>query len=270
VLLWPRLLAACIQHGSTEMRAAPPPPPRPASRPSGGASNLDAAPPAEADVEITPLDDAAFGEVESPQIQPEPGPGAVAALDSTSVFDVVFTEPAGTPLGLGMLELHDPSADRDLLVLETVSGAAGARHPELCPGLVVDAINGAPTHGAFSDGVRAQMGARPVTITFTREGGAASAAAADAQDDAEQQKLMADILARKAEAEAGLGGKQGGGRLRRLAGAAKDRLKQLDERLDGTDDGRLEPSVLFRLPTGVNATGQRGARGGGGGGGGEE
>ena len=69
---------------------------------------------------------------------------------------------------------------------------------------------------------------------------------------------------RKAEPEAGLGGKQGGGRLRRLAGAAKDRLKQLDERLDGTDDGRLEPSVLFRLPTGVNATGQRGARGGGG------
>lgn len=228
------------------------------------------------------ISEIAIAEVESPcqqhtspgsaMLQPEPepelslasGPG-LSTSSLMSNFDVTFVEPTGTPLGLGMLELHDPEKGRDLLVLETVSDAAAARHPGLLrPGLVVQAINGLPTRGAFSSDVRAGLAKRPVTISFALEGEVAleNASSASTVDTVDAQ-LLSDILSKKAEAEASLQSRQsGGGRLlRKLAGAAKDRLKQLDERLDGTDDGRLEPSVLFRLPAGVNA-GDRGRHGG--------
>ena len=111
------------------------------------------------------------------------------------------------------------------------------RHPELRPGLVVEAVNGEPTHGALSKALLAQMQSRPVTISFRKMVRAVNRADED---------LMASILAKKAEAEEQLA-KDGSrfGRLKSLTGAAKERLKRLDERLDGNDERRLEPSVLI-------------------------
>ena len=150
-----------------------------------------------------------------PSDRPPPGTGGESppshapvsgGAPSSRHFDIVFEEHE-KPLGLGMMELYDEATQHNLLVLDRVSGPAAERHPQLRPGLVVEAIAGAPTGGAFSAEVRAKLSVRPVTITFVDDRKAAQQAAKagpppTAASKVCDEELVASILAKKAEAEA--------------------------------------------------------------------
>ena len=54
------------------------------------------------------------------EVHPQaPGHEDLLAMEA-SLVRVVFSEPAGTPLGLSMLELRDEARERDLLVIESI------------------------------------------------------------------------------------------------------------------------------------------------------